>query len=911
MSVEDASAGDAPKGKDGEDPEASAAAFEALERDFQEVLAQLVGDKSLEKFRMEYEKLHRALKRSHDHEKKLIKKVRELNGEIVNNVAKVHTALKLSQEDQNTIATLRKQIEKAWKLVDVANEKETKAKETITQLKDEITNLTKLVEKGSKMAAGQETMVKELMKTREDLTRQAEEQGVQAKLLEGQLMEMHQTKESLHAENKAKHEDLLEQLELVRARDGEILREQRRRERLDTELRDTRSQLEAKTSEHEQVFSAHEEAAARERDLAKQLRQAKATIEKYHKDYAALAEKGEKLAGDFAEAMKKNQQLHVDANQTEREAKVQREEMGRLTSDFHALERKLDKEHNEKLDLQQKLADTKAPLQALQAEKAVLEKDLEGYRRAEQKLVGEKDGLERQKVLQEKQTQKALVLAKDNSDQAKEQERVAYSLEAEANALKTETKEQRALIYQVEREREKYGVEAVEQRKLYEAAVHEVKLRDSRIVDLLKKVADWEKKMKQQQALYEAVRSERNLTAKNLVEAQDEIAELQRKFKIMQLQTEQLKEEIGAKDTALVKESFEHQRINKKAEQQEQKISRADKLLRANEDVIHKQDAEIARLAGMIRRMDDEALTQRKEYDQVINERDILGTQLIRRNDELALLYEKLKIQMSTLRTGEAQYGARLEDLRVLRLKVKDLMRELALSRSQGGSVDDSRRELIAAQKELLLEKAKVKALSDELENPLNVHRWRKLEGSDPATYEMIQKIQTLQKRLIKKTEEVVDRDLLLVEKDKLYDETKKVLARQPGPEVAEQLSAYQQKLRSSSKAAKHMASELNMYQAQSQEFKHEVERLARELQDAKRKLYEQRRRDQLAQDAMFGGSQGGQLGLDGGGSATGGGSGRLLGGSFGGLGHAQAQQQLAAAQAATTRRAGGGFAIK
>ena len=41
--------------------------------------------------------------------------------------------------------------------------------------------------------------------------------------------------------------------------------------------------------------------------------------------------------------------------------------------------------------------------------------------------------------------------------------------------------------------------------------------------------------------------------------------------------------------------------------------------------------------------------------NQVINERDILGTQLIRRNDELALLYEKLKIQQSTLkkvRTG-------------------------------------------------------------------------------------------------------------------------------------------------------------------------------------------------------------------------------------------------------------------
>jgi hypothetical protein len=41
-------------------------------------------------------------------------------------------------------------------------------------------------------------------------------------------------------------------------------------------------------------------------------------------------------------------------------------------------------------------------------------------------------------------------------------------------------------------------------------------------------------------------------------------------------------------------------------------------------------------------------------------------------------------------------------------------------------------------------------------------HRWRKLEGSDPSTYEMIQKIQTLQKRLIGKTEEVVEKDLLI-----------------------------------------------------------------------------------------------------------------------------------------------------
>ena len=66
----------------------------------------------------------------------------------------------------------------------------------------------------------------------------------------------------------------------------------------------------------------------------------------------------------------------------------------------------------------------------------------------------------------------------------------------------------------------------------------------------------------------------------------------------------------------------------------------------------------------------------------------------------------------------------------------------------------------------------------------MNVHRWRKLEGSNPKEYEMIQKIQTLQKRLIAKTEECVEKDMVISEKEKLYVELKNILSRQPGPEV-------------------------------------------------------------------------------------------------------------------------------
>lgn len=112
-------------------------------------------------------------------------------------------------------------------------------------------------------------------------------------------------------------------------------------------------------------------------------------------------------------------------------------------------------------------------------------------------------------------------------------------------------------------------------------------------------------------------------------------------------------------------------------------------------------------------------------------------------------------------------------------------------------------KEIYHVQRELLRERTRCRALEEELENPMNVHRWRKLEGSDPSTFELIQKIQALQKRLISKTEEVVHKELLIQEKEKLYTELKHILARQPGPEVAEQLSIYQQALKQKTKQLK------------------------------------------------------------------------------------------------------------
>ena len=118
----------------------------------------------MERFRKEYEKIHRSLKTSYESEKRLVKRCKDLNDTILQNAARVKGAIKLTQEDSQTIAVLRKEIDKCWKLVETAKDKEDKARKIIQGLKEEIAKLHKIVEQGSGLSLGQDNTVHKLVR---------------------------------------------------------------------------------------------------------------------------------------------------------------------------------------------------------------------------------------------------------------------------------------------------------------------------------------------------------------------------------------------------------------------------------------------------------------------------------------------------------------------------------------------------------------------------------------------------------------------------------------------------------------------------------------------------------------------------------------------------------------------------
>merc|ERR1712139_401191 len=438
-------------------------------------------------------------------------------------------------------------------------------------------------------------------------------------------------------------------------------------------------------------------------------------------------------------------------------------------------------------------------------------------------------------------------------DLVKRHEGQANTLVKDVQRWKLELQNKLHRVHELDKQREKYSIELNLAHGKFVNASEELKNKDNQLANLKKMITDVKSKLNQQKNLYEAVRTDKNLYSKNLIESLEEISEMRKKFKIMYHQIEQLKEEIEEKDSQLIKEHFELYKVQKANEDIKEKLGNAQKRMKNLTNVVDQQRAEIKKLEATIQEAEVERQNQKKEFEGVTSERDILGTQLIRRNDELALLYEKIKIQQSTLQKGEIQYKERLDEIRNLKGKIAQLKLDLYIAKLRAENIDDLKKEVYHLQRELLQERTKVKALSEELENPMNVHRWRKLEGSDPATYELIQKVKTLQKRLISKTEEVVEKDLLIQEKEKLYQELKGVLARQPGPEVLEQLALYEENVQAKQKQMRAMGSELKTYQAQVGDYKDEIDRLTRELQEVKRKFFEQKKRENAQQETQRG----------------------------------------------------------
>lgn len=159
------------------------------------------------------------------------------------------------------------------------------------------------------------------------------------------------------------------------------------------------------------------------------------------------------------------------------------------------------------------------------------------------------------------------------------------------------------------------------------------------------------------------------------------------------------------------------------------------KQIECSDKIIENQNSEIEKLHSIITEAENEQVKQNKEYDAVQSERDLLNNQLIQRNRELSNLYERIRIQKSTLKKGEQLFVKKTKELEQLKAEIKNADAILSIEKLKIKDLDELKRSEIQLETELRAEQGKVTALSEELEHPMNVHRYRNLEHTDPGKY--------------------------------------------------------------------------------------------------------------------------------------------------------------------------------
>lgn len=833
--------------------------FDHYEKIFQEVLMELESDDVLDTFRREYENLHNSFLKCHEGEKRLIKKCSDLTSEISSCLLKVRSAEELSQGDQFTIEQLKKEIQKAKSKISQSKETEITLKEKIKQLKTEIKELDKQVDRGAAGVVGHDSTINELTRVRSDLAKEHDTQRSQVVALQHEITYLESRVSKVSDDKAQKEQDLRNLHDAIDLKGVELEGQRERKYRKERELK-----------------QAKEELGKRNRQINEQQATITTTskdIEKLDEQLACIREETEKVERDKLMLAKQLQQANRDLHECSEQNDALQKEMSALMMQLKQKNGEVDGMHRESVK-QAKLVDAvqkrnivletqraeaecerqtvRLEIQQKEMEISSLGKFTEGDRKQLEDLARERDILNKNylKAQSATQRQKDWLVVKENQKRNLEHQIRAYERHAQ---MQSET------IHQLTKESLQYEQEAADAAVRCAKALDEVRMQEQLTFEEQKKIQESENRLKQRQNMLETVLNERNLYAKNYNQLRTEINEMQRRFLIMLNQIKQLKEEIQSKERELVAEESRVNALTAERKSHEITIEMCKKKTERREKTIDAFNVELHKLNQIIADADAEKNRQRRDHTNVMNERDILGTQLIKRNDELAQLYERIRIQQSMLKKGESQYNDKLQDIEQLSLRTSQLGDELEKMKAFASRLPDLKLLINKTQRELTKEQCRVRALLDEADNPLNVHRLHKLEWSEPQTFELHEAVRNLQRELVQKSNEVEEKNEIIAEKEKLYVELKGVIARQPGPEVAEQLNVYQDSLQKKSGQMRAMKMSLKHFHEQVEQFKSRFEELNVELHQmgtdfaASRKKQRKAKKEQQILNEMLG----------------------------------------------------------
>ena len=328
-----------------------------------------------------------------------------------------------------------------------------------------------------------------------------------------------------------------------------------------------------------------------------------------------------------------------------------------------------------------------------------------------------------------------------------------------------------AIVRTLERSRDKFGMERSEKAIGLNNFADLLQSNRAELTDLntLKLgISDELNKLKRTFANF---RSDRNATTKELNHIETAISTMQTDFLRVSSDLLTVSSDVVEKESDICRQLHDITRISEALADGKEKLGALRKKRDFMRNCLDDQSATIANLTSLVDESHAQIVSNKLLFDASVSARDLLGSLMIRRNDELVLTHEKSCAMLVALQRASDMFDLRYRHFAELSLALTKVESHIGASSFNRGRADELKRQVFLMQQALIKEQAILKDLSSKADNPENASRWRDINIDNLDRKQVLTKIRSLQRRLIQKTEISVEISLDVADRHKQIEE--------------------------------------------------------------------------------------------------------------------------------------------
>ncbi|XP_019306810.1 coiled-coil domain-containing protein 146 isoform X1 [Panthera pardus] len=403
---------------------------------------------------------------------------------------------------------------------------------------------------------------------------------------------------------------------------------------------------------------------------------------------------------------------------------------------------------------------------------------------------------------------------------------------AEENKLLKEQENMRELAFNLVRmtqikidEKEQKSKDFLKAQQKYSNIVKEIKAKDLEIRIHKKKKREIHRRLREFAKLYDTVRNERNKFVNLLHKAHQKVNEIKERHKMSLNELEILRNSAVTQERKLQNSMLKLANNVTIRESMQNDVCKIVAKLQAMKEKKEVQLNNIDRLANMITVIEEEMVQLRKRYEKAVQHRNESGVQLIEREEEVCIFYEKINIQEKMKLNGEIEIHVLEEKIRFLKLKIAEKQRQIHVTQKLLPTKKALDADLAVLQIQFSQCTDRIRDLEKQLINPEGENRTRFIPGKDMTQEEMIKKLDSLELQLAKKEEKLLEKDFIYEQVSRLTDRlcSKTQACKQDTLLLAKKMNGYRKKIKDATEKMMALVAELSMKQALAIELQKEV----------------------------------------------------------------------------------------